>query len=151
MITLREASKSDAEHFVILGKEMHEEGAFSFLPFNENKARSLALNYIKDKNASAFLVFNDSECIGMHLGSMTSYFFSDALLAAGLVTYVRERFRGGRAALLLVRAFIDWGRQKKAKEIYIGVSLGVNLDSSHKFFEHLGFQHVGGNYKLRLH
>ncbi len=150
MITLKKASKEDTEHFISLGKEMHREGAFSFLPFNENRVRRGALHYIREESACAFLVFRDTECIGMHVGSLTHYFFSDALLASGLVTYVRPEFRGGRAAVLLVKEFIDWGKEKKAAEVYIGVSLGVNLEKSHKFFKHFGFNYVGGNYKLRL-
>lgn len=150
MISLREASKADAQHFVTLGKEMHQEGVYHFLPFNENKIHKVALDHIRGKNACAFLVFNDTDYIGMHLGSLTPYFFSDALLAAGLVTYVRPQFRGGRAAFLMIRKFIDWGKQKQAHEVYIGVSMGVNLDASHKFFQHFGFHYFGGNYKLRL-
>ncbi len=150
MVTLAKASSADVGHFVSLGKEMHQEGAFGFLPFNEKKCREGALNHIRDRNSCAFLVFSNAECIGMHLGSLTQYFFCDALLAAGLVTYVRPQFRGGRAALLLIRTFIDWGKERHAAEVYIGVSLGVNVSNSHKFFKHCGFRHVGGNYKLSL-
>lgn len=150
MITLREATKKDVEYFVTLGKEMHRESAFNFLPFNEKKLRKVAMRNIKDKNSCAFLVFNDAECIGAHIGFLTPYFFCDALLAADIATYVRPQFRGGRAAIMLVKAFINWGKEKKASEVYIGVSAGINLESSDKFFKHLGCNHVGGNYKFRV-
>ena len=39
---------------------------------------------------------------------------------------------------------------QNADEAYIGVSVGVSLQSTDKFFRHFGFAHVGGNYKLRL-
>lgn len=151
MITLRDANDSDIDDIVVMGREMHQESVYSFLPFSETKCRQRAMDYIQDDNACAFITHSNSkECAGMHFGSLTSYFFGDALLASGLVTYVHPRYRGGRAAILLIREFIEWGKLKNAEEVYIGVSAGVNTELSHKLFKHLGFRHVGGNYKLTL-
>ena len=150
MIFLREASEDDVGHLIQLGREMHQESAFNFLLFDEKMVKNTAFDYIRKNNACVFLVFNDTKCIGMHVGSLTSYFFCDALLAAGLVTYVHPKYRGGRAALLLMRAFIDWSKNRDVAEVYIGVSVDINAKQSHKLFQHFGFHYVGGNYKLRL-
>ena len=149
-LCLKIAEAGDEAHFVALGRVMHATSIYEFLPFDEDIAWRTATDYIGKDGCCALLVMSGDEAVGMHLASLTSYFFSPAILAASLVTFVRPDKRGGRAALLLMRAYLDWAKTHHADEAYIGVSIGVENDKSHRFFTHLGFTHVGGNYKMRL-
>ena len=147
---LKQADQADIPHFISLGQQMHAEGAFHFLPFDDAMAAQTARRYIEDDRSCAYLVMEEGRPIAMHLASLTTYFFSPATLAAGLVTYVVPEKRGGRAAILMMRAFIAWSKQHGAQEAYIGVSVGISSERADRFFKHLGFRHVGGNYKLRF-
>ena len=150
-ITYFEATEDQAHHFVSLSKIMHAEGVYAFLPFDEEKMLDCVMRHIKESTSFAFLAFQEDECIGMHLGSLTSYFFSHERLSSSLVLYVIPSKRGSHAAMYLMDMFLNWSRYYDAVEVYIGVSIGVNLESTDKFLKHYGFKNHGGNYKYRHH
>ena len=147
---LKQADERDIPHFITLGQHMHHESVYQFLPFDKDIAEQTAQRYVTDERSCAYLIMDNDQPLAMHLASLTTYFFSPALLAAGLVTYVRPEKRGSRAALLLMRGFITWAKHHQADEVYMGVSAGISIERADQFFKHFGFTFVGGNYKLRL-
>ena len=149
-LKIKEASLVDVMHFVSLGRSMHREGVYSFVDYDEVIAMKTARDYIISPDCCAYLIFRGEEAIGMHMASLTTYFFSPAKLAASLVIYVKFDHRGSRAALMLMNAFLDWAKLKDADEMYIGVSAGIKLETGDRFFKHFGFEYVGGNYKKRF-
>lgn len=129
---------------------MHQESAYSFLPFSAAQSEQTLRWHIDHEKALAHIICQGDNIIAFQLASLSDYIFSSATLASSLVIYVQQSARGSRAAILLMRAFIDWAMLHKADELYVGVSVDIKLDKADKFFKHLGFKYVGGNYKLRL-
>jgi GNAT superfamily N-acetyltransferase len=88
--------------------------------------------------------------VGMLGGYLVEYFFCDETLVADEILFVDRRYRGGVAALRLVRAIQQWAFERGAKEVCLGISTNVNVETTGKFYQRMGFTYVGGIYKLRL-
>ena len=54
------------------------------------------------------------------------------------------------AALKLMRAYLDWSREKGVREARVAISTGIDLERTGEFLERLRFAHVGGVYKHRF-
>ncbi len=148
---IRPAREGDADAVIELGKRMHEESAYAFLPYDLKKVRALFNSYIADPEKQCGLVAEeDSKLIGMFGGYLTSYFFCNEKIACDLIFFVDEKHRGSSAAPRLIRAFRQWASVHGASEICLGVSTQINTERTGKFYERMGLQHVGGVYKQRL-
>jgi hypothetical protein len=84
------------------------------------------------------------------LGSIGEHYFGTDLIAADTVWYVSAQSRGSRVGLQLLRAFEKWAKERKAAEIYVGVSSGLSADKTGAMLQKLGYNVVGGNYKQRV-
>ena len=58
--------------------------------------------------------------------------------------------RGSRVGLQLRRAFEKWAKDRDAAEVCMGVSSGLSADKTGGMLQKLGYDVVGGNYKLRV-
>ncbi len=54
--------------------------------------------------------------------------------------------RMGGYAVRLLRAFEQWAKNRKVIEISLGVNSGVDLDTTGRFFQKMGYLKVGENF-----
>ncbi|MDB4725942.1 GNAT family N-acetyltransferase, partial [bacterium] len=64
--------------------------------------------------------------------------------------FVLPEKRGAIAAKKLVQDFIQWAIDNGVPNAFIGVSVGIDNERTGKFFEKMGFHHVGLSYKMEL-
>lgn len=150
-MNLRCATPADIEAGMELGRRMHEESEFAFLPFDPVKVRRL-LHHIASnpEHYCVYVVEHEERLIGLLVGQVMEYFFCRELLCDEVLLFVERDQRGSVAALALVRAYLEWSRSKGAREARVAVSTGVDIDRTGAFLQRLGFRHVGGVYKLRF-
>jgi GNAT superfamily N-acetyltransferase len=86
----------------------------------------------------------------MLLGYISEYYFGRDLIASDYLWYVTPEYRGSRAAVLLLRDFQKWAEERNASEVHMGLSTGVHAEKVGALLENLGYDLVGGNYKLRV-
>ena len=148
---VRHATANDIEAGIELGRRMHEESVFAFLPFDVAKVRRLLRHIAGDpEHYCVYVVEHDKHLIGLLVAQVMEYFFCRELLCDDLLLFVERDQRGSAAALALVRAYLDWSRQMGAREARIAISTGIDIDKTGAFLERLGFARVGGVYKHRL-
>jgi len=135
-----------------LGMAMQQEGDYNKVPFDiERAAQSTVSFIINNKNGFGVLAYTDEgEPIGMIAGSITPYFFGKGTVASDFVWYVLPEHRGSRTAVKMLKMFVDWAREQGALELYMGVSTNVAPERTGDVLKRYGFEHVGGNYKVRL-
>ena len=63
---------------------------------------------------------------------------------------MRGTFLGGKVALKLVRAVLDWSKSQDAHLVLFYVSSGEHIAKTDRFFRKLGAVGLGGNYGIRL-
>lgn len=150
-MTVRVPRHEDIEIVLGMGASMHEESAYSFLPFDRDKVRRLFTNYITAPTTyGGFVAEDHGVVVGMIGGYISDYFFCDEKVACDMVLFVDPRYRGGRTALRLLRAFEQWAIEQGAQEMCLGVSTNVNITGTGRLYEAMGLTHVGGLYKRRL-
>ena len=148
---LRRATPRDIEAGMDLGRRMHAESEFAFLPFDAAKVRRFLQHMASEpEQYCIYVVEHDARLIGLLVGQVMEYFFCRELLCDDLLLFVERDQRGSVAALALVRAYLDWSRERGAREARIAISTGIDVDRTGAFLERLAFKRVGGVYKRRL-
>lgn len=148
---LRSPKYEDVGQLIEMGARMHAESAYAFLPYDREKVRRLIVSCIEDPETQCGLVAEEGHVlVGMIAGYLTDYFFCDEKIACDMLLFIDQRYRGGFTAVRLIRGFEQWAVAHDARELCLGVSTNINIESTGKFYERMGFTHVGGVYKRRL-
>lgn len=139
---VRTALASDIEVLLAMGQAMHRESPrFALIPFVEAKARVM-IGYLLE-TGGAFVAEVDGEIVGMLAGFCVEHFFSTTKYVADIVVYVVPQYRGGTAAVRLVRALEKWAREMRATEVVLGVSTEVDTERTAMLYQHLGYRETG--------
>lgn len=148
---VRRATVADFPALIDMGKAMHEESAFNWLPFSSDKLAALGEAYLRDPSRVLF-VCEDSVggVVGMFAGYVTPYYFCDATIATELFWYVLPAVRGTSAAIRLLREFERWAAAQGAAEIAIASWTGVAPTQFNNMLERAGFTHRGANFSRRI-
>ena len=150
-MNLRHATVNDIEAGLALGRRMHEESELAFLPFDPDKLRGFLHHIARDPDHyCAYVVEHRGRLAGLLVGQVMEYFFCRERLCDDMLLFVERDQRGSVAALALVRAYLDWARDKGAREARVAISTGIDIDRTGAFLERQGFRRVGGVYKHRL-
>ena len=148
---VRAMEPNDIPEVLRLGYQMHQESVYRRFDYNEDKFARLVCHYMMnpDKCFTCVSVVN-GVVNGVLLGSIDEHYFGHDRVASDTLWYVTPKSRGSRAGLQLLRQFEQWSKDRNAAEIYMGVSTGVNSDKTGGVLQKLGYDVVGGNYKLRV-
>ena len=130
---------------------MHAEGAYAFLPFENERAHALFDAYTGDPETACLWIGEvNKELTGLLAGRIDEYMFCYEVLAHDTLFYVTQRHRGSGVAQALISGFRDWARQRGARELCLSISTDIQSRRIGRLYERLGFHFVGGNYKQRL-
>jgi len=150
-MVIRPPLHSDIETLVDLGAQLHQESAYSFLPYDRHKVRAFIGAYVEDRDTRCALVADDGgELIGVIGGALIEYYFCNEQLVSDEILFVRRDHRNGMAAIALIRGLQKWAIARGARELCLSISSNVNQEITGKLFERLGFERMGGIFKMRL-
>jgi GNAT superfamily N-acetyltransferase len=150
-MSIRLMEPKDLPAVIALGSQMHQESVYSKFDFDENKLGRLLYNHIiNPKTLFAYVGSSKGALTGVFLGSIGEHYFGTDLIASDTLWYVSPQSRGSRVGLQLLRAFENWAKERDAAEIYVGVSSGLSADKTGTMLQKLGYDVVGGNYKLHV-
>jgi len=135
-----------------LAMRMQQESDFQTVPFDiEQIANSLVRLVIENPRGFGVLASTDEgEPVGMLCGSITDYVFSRGSVASDFAWFVLPEHRGPRTAIKMLKMFQSWAKENGATELYMGITTNVSKDRTGQLLERVGFDHVGGNYRVRL-
>lgn len=135
-----------------LALTMQEESDFKTVPFDiEQTARSVLGLVINNPRGFGVVAYTDEgEPAGMICGSITDYVFSQGSVASDFAWFVLPEHRGSRTALKMLKLFRNWATANGATELYMGITTNVHAERTGEFLKRVGFEHVGGNYRVRL-
>jgi GNAT superfamily N-acetyltransferase len=137
----------DIPALVGLAEAMHAEGSFAGMNFTpEILAAYLAQSILQGQ----FVVVaeKNGEIIGAFVGFTYRSIFGHDYIAADDGLFIAREHRGGRLAIQLVKAFVEWAKAQGVKQIRPGVSTGAVGQGAERLYEHLGFERVGALFKL---
>ena len=151
MSSVRPMEPRDAQGSIELGYRMHQESVYRDFDYDTNKVGRMLYHYSTNPDTHFMQVAEvDGELVGLFLGAISEHYFGTDRLASDTLWYVAPEHRGSRVGLDLLRAFEKWGTSHKVAEICVGVSSGLSTDKTGTLLQKLGYDLVGGNYKLRV-
>jgi len=131
---------------------MHAESLISFPGIDETATLARLAQYER-AGVPYFMALAEQgsgQAIGMITGQPCIYVFAPGISAQHDIFYVRPENRGSSAAFLLVQAFEDWARTIDAREIRLAVHTGLFPERTGRFYQKLGYRHMGGNYMKEI-
>lgn len=144
----RRGSESDIQPICKLGKEMHVESEFKDLHWNEEKVLKWLDMNVKSPNRFVLCAYDESTLAGVFIGSISEFYFGNDRLASDLLWYVGVDYRGGRVGIRLLKEFEKWAREQNVDRIQVGVSSGMSIERTGALLERMGFNQIGGLYKV---
>jgi hypothetical protein len=146
------ATPADIGEILELGQQMHAESAFRHFDFDIPKCAMLFHTCLTnpDTHFIRVAVSPTNEIVGLLIGFISEHYFGRDLIASDYLWYVTPEHRGSKAALALLRDFQKWAEDRNAAEVHMGISTGVHAEKTGALLERLGYDLVGGNYKLRV-
>lgn len=151
MANVREATAADIPALVELGRAMHAESpALRHAPYDEGKV-SFALSQAL---ASAVIYLHEdaeAKLDGAFVGIVVERWFSRAKVAGDLALFVSPDRRGGLIAYRLLNAYVEWCQKNgfAPRDVQLGITTGVLLESTARLYEGLGFERIGNIFQLR--
>lgn len=145
---IRKFKDSDLARLIEIGREMHSESSYAHLSFSEEKCRNLffaCLNLPED--FLGIVCEQHGEIIGMFVGNITPYFFGSQKIASDLLLYIAPEFRGGAAAVRLVKEYEKWANLLGAAQVMLGVTTGIDEVRTIEFYKRLGYKAAGAIFK----
>lgn len=139
---IRPATPADIPRLLELGEAMHGESRLRDIAFSREKVERLLTNLAAGKGC-LLVAERDGEIIGGFAGVLTPYYFSEEMMAVDLALFVSQDRRGGLAAVMLIRSFIEWAFQNGAREALLGTNFGAE-SKANQLYGRIGLGQVGG-------
>jgi ribosomal protein S18 acetylase RimI-like enzyme len=135
---IRKAKQSDTERLTVLANRMVKNTPFTAI----SKER---IEKVLTVPTAVVFVAESKEIVGFICGMIHDQFFTQQKFASDLALYVDESHRGSSAALRLIKNFEIWAKENKAEKVWLGQSVGQNIESTTDFYKRLGYKVVGVN------
>jgi GNAT superfamily N-acetyltransferase len=128
---------------------LHVSETSPHMPFEEDVVSYYAkLSTEPEARFGVWVCERDGVLIGYIVAHAAPYMYCREVSAGMEAIFVRRECRGGRAAMMLIRAYEEWATKTiNAKEIFVGVNHGLSTNRAEKFFANMGFEPTGSFYR----
>ena len=148
---IRPADVQDAIPLAELGKVLHQTSAFAGMTLDLDKSASYLISLILNTSGDYFVWVAENDA-GEVVGGMAGYcvpsWFGPDKLASDISLFIKPEARGGMAAVRLIKKFIEWAKERGAKQIRPGVSTGEIGSAAEGLYSKLGLSRVGSLFCL---
>lgn len=96
------------------------------------------------------IVFDNQKPVGFLWGFCCAMPWNPAKLAMDTLLYVEPEYRGSRAAFKLVQAWELWAREQGATSVQLSVASGIHEERTASFYQRMGYNHIGTEYRKEL-
>lgn len=145
---IRRATKEDIPAVIELGRGMHAECWARWMPYAPDRVAAVLHELVN--NGFLWVHEHGAEIDGAMAGFVAECWYAGVKIAGEFGLYVKPDIAGGIIAMRLVKQFVQWATEQGAQEITLGITTGVSMDETGRLYERLGFERVGGNYKMRI-
>lgn len=140
---IRPATPADIPAMLALGEAMHAESRYGRLGWCAPKVCGLLDHLIASDDGLALVAERDGVIVGGFLGMVSEHYFSRDKVATDFALFIAPDRRGGLAAPRLLQAYREWAQARGAVSVQVGVTTGVNTETTARLFERGGFARVG--------
>jgi len=157
-ITVRLAKgAADEEAIFLLCEQAHYESKYAALTLDEPGLRRQINHDINATRTNGIILAEreradgEREIVGLLSAVGGKLSFAHVISCSALIFYIQPDARNSRAALLLLKAFEKWAKNRKAYEMAIHVTMGRADDARvSQMLERKGFSSGGGGSHFKL-
>jgi len=131
--------EEDIPACIELGWLMHGESALNDIKFDLKKMRTIAYACISHSDWFCCTAKINDSVIGMMVGLIGEYWFSNERYAMDLALYVHPEFRGSSAAVRLLKEFTGWASTQNIKQIRCGETTRIRPEATASLYKKMGF------------
>mgnify|MGYP003109657950 FL=1 len=143
----RRAAPRDLKGIVELGEKMHEETAFSNIPFSIERTASEAMRCMLDSNYFANIALKDGKVVGILFGYLEKPFFTEEVAGYDCVWYVDISCRNTMVGPRLLKQFETWVKMHGGSIVFTTLGSNYKSDRVGKLMERMDFEYQGGFYR----
>ena len=138
----------DLDWIMETAREMHAESNWSKkVKFREDKVKKYFHAVLMNSNMFGIITPTDKENIGFMTGTIMEYSFGTEKFAREMDLYVKKKYRGKMAAIVMMKMFKAWAKTKGAKEIIFEPGGVDNTDRFSAMAKRLNMKEVGKIYR----
>lgn len=146
---IRPAQISDVSTIVEIGAVLHCTSAYRDIPYNRAKVAILMESLINGGGV-VFVAERAGQILGGIAGGVTEHWFSDELVGFEYSFFILPEARHGVIAIKLILAMKAWCKAKGAKTLRLGITTGINVEGTARFYRHMGFTDAGNLFEGEL-
>ena len=153
MAVIRPPVMEDYAQISTMGRWFQENSDYRNCGWSEKKAAHIIFRSTDETSPYFMRVAEvDGELIGMFLGVVSEYFFSEELIAMEQVVFFYPDKRSGVSKMLrqMFAEFEDWAKAQSAREVCLGVTSGIAGDGYEKLIEKVGYRRAGSIFKREI-
>ncbi|WP_137972002.1 GNAT family N-acetyltransferase [Pseudomonas sp. F(2018)] len=146
---IRAATAGDIPRIIELGRLLHRTSRYANHAYDDEVV-GRSLQELIDGSGVVFVAERDGVVIGALLGGITEQWFSTDLLAFEYAFFIEPSARHGIISMRLVNALTTWAELRGAKYLQIGVTTGINVEGTSRFYRANGFSDAGRFFEKEL-
>lgn len=104
----------------------------------------------KNPDGRFFVAFKENKVVGYAACLVRPYHFSRELCAKDVTFFVQKEYRGSLIGKKLITAMRDFSIEKGAKELYLSVNSGVEMEQTEKMLTKMNAEKIGFEMKINL-
>lgn len=134
----------------IIARFLSESPNYYNVAYARGKMNDMLLNNVNRKSFFCDLAFDGNDLLGGLCADTYEYSFSHEAFGADLLFYITESKRSLRLATGLVDNYVQWGKDRKLREVRLASTTGIEPARFGKLCEHLGFKPLGSIYSMEM-
>lgn len=146
---IRPATHADIPRLVELGQMLHGMSSYASLQFDAEKVAEL-LGSLIDGAGVVFVSERGGVVTGGLAGGISEHWFSRDRVAFDHSIFVDPQARNGVTASKLVLAFVEWAKHRGAREVRLGITTGLHVEQTARFYRWLGFEDAGQLFRMEV-
>jgi hypothetical protein len=148
---IRHIEHKDIRELILISKEMHKEGGYSWLPYSSEKMNQLFRKCLKFDMVTCIVAEKDNKVIGYMIVVIQDYFFNYKKMCSDLGLYILKEYRKNiRTPIKMVKLAEEWATERDVQELFFGNTMNVKNDKIKKCFEFPGLTTIGHVFKKKV-
>src|ERR1035437_172248 len=129
----------DIESALDVGEEVHLQSCWNNISFDREYSDNYVRLLLNKPQYGFILVYKiNNVIVGGIVAVVNNYPFSTEQYSDVYILFIKEEHRKGRAAIELIKAYIEEAKKYKVKEINIGCNSPTMKEQVEKLYEHVG-------------
>lgn len=151
MILIRQLHRDDISSVIALMKNYaYPELKWQHVSFSEEACFESIWQLHKNPNSKFFVAIKDNKIVGYAACFVRPYHFSRELCATDVTFFVQKQYRGSLIGKKLIFAMRDFAKEKGAKELFLSINSGIEMERTEKMLTKLNAEKVGFEMKINL-